>query len=159
LSQWKVRLVLLLVLGLLVTGAGLLEHGALPAWPAATAEQADLPVERPQEPGPGGFVDVTRDCGVDFTYRNGEEAGHSAILQSLGGGVGLLDYDGDGLLDIFVIGGGFFDGPDKKQIKGHPCRLYRNLGGMKFRDVTREAGLGPLSFYSHGCAVGDYDGD
>src|SRR5262249_53812361 len=159
-SQLRVRLALLLLLGLFVTGAGLLEHGALMAWPpAATAEQEDPPADPPKEPGPSRFVDVTHVCGIDFTYHNGEEAGHYAILESLGGGVGLLDYDGDGLLDIFVTGGGFFDGPDKKQIKGHPCRLYRNLGGMKFRDVTREAGLGPLSFYSHGCAVGDYDGD
>jgi enediyne biosynthesis protein E4 len=159
-SQMRVRLVLLLVLGLFVTGAGLLEHGALMAWPpAATAEPADPPAQPPKERGPDSFVDVTHVCGIDFTYRNGEEAGHYAILESLGGGVGLIDYDGDGLIDIFVPGGGFFDGPQKKQIKGHPCRLYRNLGGMKFRDVTREAGLGPLSFYSHGCAVADYDGD
>jgi hypothetical protein len=73
--------------------------------------------------------------------------------------VALLDYDGDGLLDVFVTGGGYFAGPDKKQIKGHPSRLYRNLGGCKFKDVTREAGLeGPL-FYTYGCAVADYDRD
>jgi hypothetical protein len=110
------------------------------------------------EPG-GLFQDVTPGSGVDFTYRNGQEANHYAILESLGGGVALIDYDGDGLLDVFVTGGGYFDGPGKKQIKGHPCRLYRNLGGWKFRDVTREAGLGDIPFYSHGAAVADYDRD
>src|SRR5262249_25469941 len=140
-SQLKVQLVLLLVLGLFVTSAGLLGHRALADRPpAATAEQEDPGAEPAKERGPCGFVDVTRRCGVDFTYHNGEEAGHYAILESLGGGVGLIDYDGDGLLDIFVPGGGFFDGPDKQKIKGHPCRLYRNLGGMKFQDVTREVG-------------------
>ncbi len=116
------------------------------------------------EPAPGFFEDKTPDSGVRFTYRNGEEAGHAAILESLGGGVALIDYDGDGLLDVFVTGGGYFDGPDKKQIKGHPCRLYRNLGNWKFQDVTSEVGLDKLAkgegwFYSHGAAVADYDND
>ena len=43
---------------------------------------------------------------MDFTCRNGEEANHYAILESLGGGVGLIDYDGDGLLDVFLSAGG-----------------------------------------------------
>src|SRR5205807_2322137 len=92
----------------------------------------------------------------DFTYRNGEEADYHTLLESLGGGVALLDYDGDGLLDIFLTGGGSLEG---RQIRGHPSRLYKNLGNWKFQDVTGAAGLdGPL-FYTHGCAAGDYDRD
>jgi hypothetical protein len=118
----------------------------------------------PPEPAPGYFEDVTAASGIRHTYRNGEEAGHCAILESLGGGVALIDYDGDGLLDVFLTGGGYFDGPDRKQIKGLPCRLYKNLGGMQFRDVTAEAGLDRLAggeawFYTHGAAVADYDND
>jgi hypothetical protein len=105
------------------------------------------------------FRDMTEASGVQFTCRNGEEADNFTILESLGGGVALLDYDGDGLLDLFVIGGGYFDGPDKKQIKGHPCKLYKNLGNWKFKDVTHEAGLDIPWFYTHGCAVADYDRD
>jgi hypothetical protein len=113
---------------------------------------------------PGYFEDVTAGSGVAFTYRNGEEAGLATILESLGGGVALLDYDGDGLLDVFITGGGYFDGPDKKAIKGYPCKLYKNLGGFKFKDVTAEVGLDRLAdgepwFYNHGCAVADYDND
>src|SRR5262245_11469308 len=101
-------------------------------------------------------ADVTAASGVDFTYRNGEEAGHLTLLESLGGGVALLDYDRDGLLDIYVAGGGFFDG---KTIRGYPGRLYRNLGNFKFEDVTERVGLNCAPFYSHGVAVGDYDND
>ena len=107
---------------------------------------------------------MTPGSGIDFVHRNGEEAGLATILESLGGGVALIDYDGDGLLDVFCTGGGYFDGPDKKAIKGHPCKLYANLGGFKFRDVTAEVGLDRLEggapwFYTHGAAVADYDND
>src|SRR5262245_5109512 len=71
--------------------------------------------------------DVTANSGVNITYRDGQEAGHYAILESLGGGVALFDFDGDGLLDIYVPGGGHFDG---QKILGHPGKLYKNLGNF-----------------------------
>src|SRR5262245_40634377 len=150
--------------------AGLRTGLALVAFAAALAlacggchESRDTAPAAPPTPA-SYFEDRTAGSGLAFTYRNGEEAGHYAILESLGGGVALLDYDGDGLLDIFLPGGGYFDGPDKKTIRGHPCKLYRNLGGWKFKDVTREVGLDALAggrpwFYTHGCAVADYDND
>lgn len=108
---------------------------------------------------PPWFRDMSEASGIQFTYRNGEEADQFTILEALGGGVALLDFNGDGLLDVFLAGGGYFDGPDKKQIKGHPCKLYKNLGQWKFKDVTQEAGLEISWFYTNGTAVADYDRD
>ena len=56
---------------------------------------------------PGSFVGtlVSRSASTS----SAPSAGHLAILESLGGGVALIDYDGDGLLDVFVTGGGYFD--------------------------------------------------
>src|SRR5262245_55171000 len=89
-------------------------------------------------PGPPLFRDMTGQSGVCATYRNGEEADLYTLLETLGGGVALLDYDGDGLLDIFVTGGGYFQG---QAIQGHPSKLYRNLGRWRFQEVTHEVGL------------------
>jgi hypothetical protein len=119
----------------------------------------------PARNDPPLFEDVTAHSGIDFTYRNGEEtADNYSILESLGGGAGLIDYDGDGILDVFLTGGGGYAGPDGKEIVGRPCKLYRNRGNFRFEDVTAEAGLGARAdgrpwFYSHGVAVGDYDRD
>jgi hypothetical protein len=155
----------LAVVGLAV-GVGVLicGHIGLPLDPPGEDTQAHKtpPPAAPQPPG--YFEDVTAGSGLTFTYRNGEEAGHATILESLGGGVALLDYDGDGLLDVFLTGGGSFDGPDKKAITGRPCKLFKNLGHFKFKDVTAEVGLARLAdgkpwFYTHGCAVADYDND
>ena len=123
-----------------------------------------VPVAASEAAGPPLFEDISDNCGVKLTYRNGEEAGHLAILESLGGGVGVLDYDGDGLMDLFVTGGGEYSGADKKDIVGWPCKLFRNLGKGQFEDVTAEAGLDKLAggkpwYYTHGVAVGDFDRD
>src|SRR5207248_9013104 len=94
------------------------------------------------------------------------------------GGVGLIDFDGDGLLDVVVVGGGHFEKTDKElgprprdpaeaasgkrscKILGYPCRLYRNLGNFKFQHVTEQVlKIDGDWFYSHGCAVGDFNGD
>ncbi|HTU93856.1 MAG TPA: CRTAC1 family protein, partial [Gemmataceae bacterium] len=115
--------------------------------------------ETQESTGPPLFREVTAESGVNFTYRNGEEADHYAILESLGGGLAVLDFDGDGLLDLFIPGGGHYEGPDKHQIKGNPCRLYRNLGNFRFEDVTAKMGLDKIDFFTHGAAAADYDND
>jgi len=154
------RWILATVLVLVISATTALVLGRQPQAPQAQ----DLPPETapasvPKEESPSLFRDVTPDSGVDFTYHNGEEADQFSILETIGGGVALLDYDGDGLLDIFLTGGGSFVGEDKKQIKGHSCKLYKNLGNWKFKDVTKDVGLDKVGLYTHGCAVVDYDCD
>jgi RNA polymerase sigma factor (sigma-70 family) len=183
-TQTKLGLALALAAGLTVGGVGTVRHRAAPAAGPRTGPPAARPADEPKPPAPppylrdlppqqkeemvhraGGelvadlFRDMTPTSGVEVTYRNGHEAGHYAPLEELGGGVALIDYDGDGLLDIFLVGGGFYAGPDKKEIRGHPCRLFRNKGNFKFEDVTKAAGLDRPLLYTNGCAVADYDND
>lgn len=105
------------------------------------------------------FEEVAKAAGIHFVSRNGEEANHLAILETLGSGGAAIDYDRDGLYDLFLAGGGYFGGPDKKQIKGYPCKLFKNLGNWKFRDVTAEMGLEVAYPYAHAAAVGDVNKD
>src|SRR5262245_58874238 len=88
------RWVQIVLLAGALLAAGACGPGGTPSTPGAGTEAGDASL-------PDLFQDVTPGSGVDFAYRNGEEAGHYAILESLGGGVALLDYDGDGLLDLF----------------------------------------------------------
>lgn len=143
--------------------AGLVPAGCGPPPPPGADPGVGAPAD-PDLSGPDWFEDATAAAGIDFTYRNGEEAGHLAILESLGGGGAVLDYDRDGRPDLFFTGGGHYGGPDNKQILGYPCRLYRNEGNWKFKDQTAAAGLETLAggrpwFFTHGAAVGDYDRD
>ena len=102
------------------------------------------------------FKEFTHEAGIQFTYRNDEEQGRFAILESMGGGVAIFDFDGDGLLDILMPGGGRYQA---KQVVGLPSALYRNLGNWRFTDVTQPALIGRSEHYSHGAAVADVNED
>jgi hypothetical protein len=121
---------------------------------------AVAPTEKPlaSDERSAWFRDVTADSGIDFTYVNGEEMNRFTLLESLGGGVGFIDYDRDGWLDVVLPGGGVFE-TQGTSIHGRPTRLFRNLANGKFSDVSGECGLSGPEFYSHGCAVADYDRD
>jgi tetratricopeptide (TPR) repeat protein len=103
------------------------------------------------------FQEDGKERGLLFTYDNGQSELRQ-LPETMGGGVGVLDYDGDGLLDVYVVQGGAFPPPtDTAPFKD---RLYRNRGGGRFEDATTSAGLAAFpGGYGHGVAVGDYDND
>jgi hypothetical protein len=192
-SRWLwAALPALLLAGAAVVGWGC--SGKKPVPPDAGAQEPE------EAKGPALFEDITKTSRINFAYRNGEEAKHMAILESQGGGVALIDYNRDGLLDVFLVGGGEYDRPateygkdwskkwssdpstrldeqkkmveayqakvkaDPPKILGQGPRFYKNLGGGKFKDVTKEVGLDKLAggkrwFYAHGVTVLDYNRD
>jgi hypothetical protein len=102
------------------------------------------------------WKDITTQAGVEFTYHNGREAGHNSILESLGGGVAMVDYDGDLRLDLYFTGGGRFH---DQEILGLSGSLWKGLGNQSFREVTATACAQASAYYTHGCQVGDYNND
>ena len=78
------------------------------------------------------------------------------ILESSGSGVALFDYDGDGLLDIYLVTAAELT-PARERIP-HRNALYRNLGGWKFEDVSKKAGV-DLASWGNGVCAGDVDDD
>src|SRR6516162_6478698 len=106
--------------------------------PAARVETrpTDAPPPKPQP----WFEEVAAKSGVTFWH----SSGHTTRLympEIKSGGVGLLDYDRDGLLDILCVNGGSLD-PSATNRPGP--RLYHNLGHWKFEDVTERAGISNL---------------
>ena len=101
------------------------------------------------------FVDVHESAGIRHVYENGAR-GESLMVESIGGGAGWLDYDADGLPDLYLTQGGDSTVDD---VSDQPIdRLYRNLGDAQLLDVTMQAGLEENS-YSQGVAIGDFDAD
>lgn len=102
------------------------------------------------------FEDVTTSVGIRFHHTNSASP-EKYLVETMGSGVGFLDYDQDGLLDIFLVNGGKVPGATDRSPANHA--LYRNEGRGGFKDVTEIAGIQPNLFYGQGVAAGDYNGD
>ena len=87
---------------------------------------------------------------------NGEGA-RKYLPATMPGGLAVFDFDGDGLLDLFFTNGGELPDGAKTQPL-HSNRLFRNLGGLRFADVTARSGLAGTG-YDFGVAAADYDAD
>lgn len=98
---------------------------------------------------------MTPQSGIDFTYY-GAPSEEKYMTDQNGGGVGLMDFDLDGQLDLFFVNGSHFERPAKGLSQSN--RIYRALGDFKYEDVTLAAGLMAHGF-GMGCAAGDYDND
>jgi enediyne biosynthesis protein E4 len=102
------------------------------------------------------FHEVTDQTGIDFQYSSGRSAGEFAIIESLGGGVGAFDFDGDRLVDLMFAGGGRLD---NKSVTPLPCAVFRNLGDFRFIRATAQSGLAADANYNHGIFPADFDND
>jgi hypothetical protein len=128
------------------------------SWPPVQAQTTE---SKPGSPGAQNtyyprYEDVSRQAGVTAETVIGGVERKKYFLETVGGGVALLDYDNDGWLDIFLVNGsrleGFAAGRDPTN------HLYRNNHNGTFSDVTKPAGLA-RSGWGQGVCVGDYNND
>lgn len=122
--------------------------------PTSSNTTATATTTRGAEPAPW-FTDVATQAGIDFRHTSGYR-GRYLMPEINSGGIGLLDFDNDGRLDLLCVNGGAAD-PSVANPPGH--RLYRNLGHLRFEDVTARAGIAANRNYGMGCACADVDGD
>ena len=103
------------------------------------------------------FEDITTSAGIEFRAENGASP-EKYLTETMGSGVGFLDFDRDNLLDLVFVSGGAR--PGSQGAKADRLALYRNLGKGKFADSTAGAGLtGGFATYGMGVAAADYDND
>jgi hypothetical protein len=114
------------------------------AWPAL------------QPTSPVTFVDVARSSGIAFQHENAASP-EKYLIETMGSGCGWIDYDQNGLLDLYLVNGAATHVYKPKQ--SLRSALYRNNGDGTFTDVTSKAGVGAEGLFGMGVAVGDYDND
>jgi hypothetical protein len=121
------------------------------------------PPSVPQAPSPVVFADITAESRVIFRHA-ASPTSQKYLMETMGGGVALFDYDADGRLDIFFTNGAHLDDPmpkaalPSKRDARHWNRLYRQKPDGTFEDVTERAGVRGEG-YSMGAAAADYDSD
>jgi enediyne biosynthesis protein E4 len=93
------------------------------------------------------FRDIGRSAGLADVFPNGGTASKKYIVETTGSGIAFVDYDNDGLLDIFVLSG-----------EGGTNRMYHNEGNDRVREVTETLGLRSTG-WAQGVCAGDFDND
>ncbi|HEY3454398.1 MAG TPA: CRTAC1 family protein [Bryobacteraceae bacterium] len=136
----------------------------LTAASTVSAFQGMATASRPKRPPPSiqtnlppirvDFRDIAEQAGLQAVNVSGSESHKKYILETTGNGVGIFDYNNDGLMDIFVVNATTLDG----RPKGATSHLYRNLGNLRFQDVTADAHL-TREGWGQGVCIGDYDND
>jgi enediyne biosynthesis protein E4 len=136
----------LTVLGLLSVLVGGFLY-APPGGGASALDSTAIPVR---------FVDIARAAGISF-QQDATATDEKYYLETMGTGVGWIDYDQDGLMDLYFVQSAATD----IYKPPHPLSsaLYHNNGDGTFTDVTERAGVGAAGLYGQGVAVGDFDND
>lgn len=111
---------------------------------------------RAREAPPVKFVDVAQLSGIRFRHDNAASP-EKYLIETMGSGCGWIDYDQNGLLDLYLVNGA----ATRIYAPAHALRgaLYRNNGDGTFTDVTDKAGVGAEGLFGMGVVVGDYDND
>ncbi len=102
------------------------------------------------------FIDGTDSSGIQFSHIDGS-TGNRYLFENIASGMGVIDYDLDGDLDLYFVNGAYV-GAAPENAAMPTNALYENIGAGRFKDVTQSSGLGD-SGYGMGCAVADYDND
>ena len=110
----------------------------------------------PENRSPVTFSDVAAQAGITFRHDNAASA-EKYLIETMGSGCGWIDYDQNGLLDLYLVNGA----ATRVYTPRKPLRsaLYHNNGDGTFTDVTDKAGVGAEGLFGMGVAVGDYDND
>ena len=108
------------------------------------------------------FREVASEAGIDFRH-DASKGPDKYLVEAMGSGVAMLDFDGDSRLDLYFVNGADLDdlAKESSSAKSDPRywnRLYRNVGNWRFEDATAPAGVAGRG-YGMGVATGDYDGD
>lgn len=134
-----------------------------PKAPTASSARSDDPAASSTTSGTSkpvvAFVSLqerSAAAGVNFQHHSGAR-GQRVMIEQLGGGVAVFDYDGDGRQDLYFVDSGEVPVTTDAQAPGGN-KLYRNLGGWKFEDVSAKSGAAGRG-YMLGAVVGDYDND
>ena len=126
---------------------GLLALGALTLWSLEARSNHSAPEL--------SFTNIASQAGLKAVTIYGGEKANRYLVETTGCGVALLDFDGDGWLDIYQVNGWRFDGLPAPRPQNH---LYRNNRDGTFTDVAAQAGVGKSGWGQAGC-LGDYDND
>jgi enediyne biosynthesis protein E4 len=119
-------------------------------------EIVEKPAKIESAPSTVRFTDIRKAAGITFV-QDSTETDEKYYLETMGTGVAWIDYDQDGLLDLYFVQSGATNA--YKPAKPLRSALYHNNGDGTFTDVTEKAGVGGEGHYGQGVAVADFDND
>ena len=137
----------ILVVGLVLSSLAVLEGSGLPRLNLEAKGVAASKIV---------FRDIARSAGIDFVHDNARTA-DKYLIETMGAGCGWIDYDADGLLDLYLVNSAATRVYKPKA--SLRSALYHNNGDGNFTNVTEKAGVGAEGLFGMGVAVGDYDND